>query len=424
VHQGIRERESLESVRRLSSGEKQNNGDGGNISFAAGLASRTKTERVARDNLDNAIALTQYQMSSLQTVDSIVSRMSDLAYKAADFMSTSSERDGLDREFQTLSGALKGISNEKQADQVLFDPMASKYVADIPLPPPAGGTAAKDVSEPFDIEAYRGTVKLWWHPMTARDRVQLKMGEVVFFDSGEYVSKYGNSGSYRQEVVNGENRIGDYFEIDFGPTESGIRPDTAGNKGGRASTWKNASGVDLSNSLPNYPRGQATDGKSSILTTIVNDPHYEEVNDDVKPAGTLWKLSMDLVRKPVLGPETLTTSEGLQYQMQTKGFNSLSGLSLTDSVSAADALEMTMLEQDNLRYQMGKVATDFSSLTLNRDHLAQKTILGSNAVSRIRDTDMTMESVRLAKNMLLHSVTERSLIHSRLSTKKVFDLLF
>ena len=130
MHQSIRERKSLESVRRLSSGEKQNNADGGNISFAAGLASRTNTERVARDNLDNAIALTQYQMSSLQTVDAIVSRMSDLAYKAADFMSTSSERDGLDREFQVLSGALKGISNEKQADQLLFDPMASKYISD------------------------------------------------------------------------------------------------------------------------------------------------------------------------------------------------------------------------------------------------------------------------------------------------------
>lgn len=422
MHQGIRERESLESVRRLSSGEKQNNVDGGNISFAAGLASRTKTERVARDNLDNAIALTQYQMSSLQTVDSIVSRMSDLAYKAADFMSTSSERAGLDREFQALSGTLKGISNEKQADQLLFDPMASKYIADIPLPPPAGGTSAKDVSQPFDIEAFRGTVKLWWHPMTARDRVQLKMGDVAFFDSGEYVSKY--SGSYRQEVVNGETRIGDYFEIDFGATESEIRPDAAGNKGGRATTWSNASGVDLSSSLPNYPRGQETDGQSSILTTIVNDPHYEEVNDDVKPAGSLWQLWMDLVRKPVLGPETLTTSEGLQYQMQTKGFSSLSGLSLTDAISASDALEMTMQEQDNLRHQMGKVSTDFSSLTLNREYLAQKTILGSNAISRIRDTDTATESVRLAKNMLLHSVTERSLIHSRISSKKIFDLLF
>ncbi|MBT4667147.1 MAG: hypothetical protein HOB63_11600 [Opitutae bacterium] len=143
VHQSIREHKSLESVRRLSSGVNPNNGDGGNISFSAGLASRTNTERVARDNLNNAIALTQYQMNSFQTVDAIVSRMA------------------------------------------------------------------------------------------------------------------------------------------------------------------------------------------------------------------LWKLSMDLVRKPVLGPETFTTSEGLQYQMQTKGFNSLSRLSLTDSVSAADALEMTMREQDNLRYLMG-----------------------------------------------------------------------
>ena len=133
---------------------------------------------------------------------------------------------------------------------------------------------------------------------------------------------------------------------------------------------------------------------------------------------------MDLVRKPILGPETLTTSEGLQYQMQTKGFGSLSGLSLTDSVSAANALEMAMQEQDNLRHQMGKVATDFSSLTLNRDYLAQKTMLGFNAVSRIRDTDMATESIRLAKNMLLHSVTERALIHSRISSKKIFDLLF
>lgn len=238
MHQGIRERESLESVRRLSSGEKQDNGNGGDISFAAGLASRTNTERVARDNLGKAIALTQYQMSALQTFDAIVSRMSDLAYKAADFMSTSSERAKLDREFQALSETLKGISNEKQADQVLFDPMASKYVADIPLPPPDGGTADKDVSEPFDIEAYRGTVKLWWHPMTARDRVQLKMGDVVFFDSGEYVSKYdlNPNAPYRTDPVNG--RKGDYFEIDFGATESEIRPDTAGNNGGRASTWK------------------------------------------------------------------------------------------------------------------------------------------------------------------------------------------
>ncbi|MFP6893753.1 MAG: hypothetical protein VCA18_08385, partial [Opitutales bacterium] len=206
--------------------------------------------------------------------------------------------------------------------------------------------------------------------------------------------------------------------------ESEIRPDTAGNKGGRATTWNNASGVDLSSSLPNYPRGQATDGKSSILTSIVNDTHYEEVNDDVKPAGSYWKLWMDLERKPILGPKALTTSEGLQYQMQTKGFNSLSGLSLTDAVSAANALKMAMQEQDNLRHQMGKVATDFSSLTLNRDYLAQKTILGFNAVSRIRDTDMATESIRLAKNMLLHSVTEHSLIHSQFSAKKIFELLF
>ena len=133
---------------------------------------------------------------------------------------------------------------------------------------------------------------------------------------------------------------------------------------------------------------------------------------------------MDLERKPILGPEALTTSEGLQYQMQTKGFNSLSGLSLTDSVSAADALGMAMQEQDNLRYQMGKVATDFSSLSLNRDYLSNKALLGANAVGRIRDTNMSTESVRLAKNMLLHSVTERSLIHSQLSSRKIFDLLF
>ncbi len=62
--------------------------------------------------------------------------------------------------------------------------------------------------------------------------------------------------------------------------------------------------------------------------------------------------------------------------------------------------------------------------TSNRDYLAQKTILGFNAVSRIRDTDMATESVRLAKNMLLHSVTERSLIHSQFSSKQIFDLLF
>ena len=37
---------------------------------------------------------------------------------------------------------------------------------------------------------------------------------------------------------------------------------------------------------------------------------------------------------------------------------------------------------------------------------------------------MAMESIGLAKNRLLHSFTEHSLIQSRLYTKKVFDLLF
>jgi flagellin-like hook-associated protein FlgL len=445
VHQSIRERESLESVRRLSSGEKQNTGDGGNISFAAGLASRTNTERVARDNLDNAIALTQYQMSSLQTVDAIVSRMSDLAYKAADFMSTSSERSQLDREFQSLSETLKGISNEKQADQVLFDPMASKYVDALVPPPPEVGDDQRQISPPFDIEAYRGTIHLWWYPMGARDRVQLKLGDSVFFDSGEYRTP---SKRIDTSELTGEDRYGDYFKIDFGPNESAISiPDPNGsnpNVGDRASLsyggqpwteWTNyptgitnpsqrTTGPDFSSSLTNYPKGKGTDGKSTILTSVVNETYYEEVNKRVTPFGSVWNLALELERKPVLGPEALTTSEGLQYQMQTKGFSSLSGLSLTDSVSAADALKMAMREQDNLRHQMGKVATDFSSLTLNREHLAKKTILGFNAVSRIRDTDMAMESVRLAKNMLLHSVTDHSLIHSRHSANKIFDLLF
>ena len=434
MHQGIRERESLESVRRLSSGEKQNNGDGGNISFAAGLASRTKTERVARDNLDNAIALTQYQMSSLQTVDAIVSRMSDLAYKAADFMSTSSERDGLNREFQALSKTLSGISDEKQADQILFDPMASKYISDFEVKgTPTGGAARTEFpdSNGLDIDAYRGTVKLWWLPYNARDRIQMFQGNSMFFDSGEYQSKGDspwNNGTRPSDNVNGTMRSGDYFEVDFGAGEVAVRPDSDNRGNANAVDKGKWNGVTLIDEphpdLGNYPKTQAPVGDSSILKFVVNDTQYPAENLVVTRGGTSWKFWIDVERKAIFGPEALTTSEGLQYQMQTKGFNSLSGLSLTDSVSAADALGMAMQEQDNLRYQMGKVATDFSSLSLNRDYLSNKALLGANAVGRIRDTNMSTESVRLAKNMLLHSVTERSLIHSQLSSRKIFDLLF
>ena len=253
----------------------------------------------------------------------------------------------------------------------------------------------------------------------------------MFFDSGEYQNNGDspwNNGQRPSENVNGTTRSGDYFEVDFGAGEVAVRPDSDNRGNANAVDKGKWNGVTLSDEphpdLGNYPKTQAPAGDSSILKFVVNDTQYPADNLVVTRGSTYWKFWIDVERKPILGPEALTTSEGLQYQMQTKGFNSLSGLSLTDSVSAADALEMAMQEQDNLRYQMGKVATDFSSLTLNREHLAKKTILGFNAVSRIRDTDMAMESVRLAKNMLLHSVTDHSLMHSRLSTKKVFNLLF
>lgn len=375
------------------------------------------------DNLGNALVLAQYQFSALQTVQDIVSRMDDLAYRATDFMTTSSERSQLDREFQSLSQTLSGFLYDSRYGHQMFDPMASKYVKDLTIDGTPSGNATR-VEEQHDIEAYRGTVKLWWSPYGARDRIQMYQGSSLFFDSGEYRSKVGGN---RTEDVNGQTRLGDYFEVDFGKEEVAIRP--AGDNKGNADTvdkgkWGGGSAKEDEPHPVGYPKIQAPKGEGSILNFVVNDTLYPAEDLEIVRGSTSWKYWIDVERKAIRGPETLSSSGGDQYELQTKGFSSLSGLSLGDMASAAQAMKMTAQEQDNLSYQMSKLAADFSYINLQRDYLADKISLGSVAIGRISDTDIAAESISLTKNTLLKSATDHALIHSRLATRKIFDLLF
>ena len=177
VHQfmdATRDREIRQSTRKLSTGNKFSTNvsdDGGAFNFSTRLKSLNRIGEVSRSNLQKTYELAQYQADSIHHVDSIVSRMSDLAYKATDSMISNSMRDTLDQEFQAYSGSLRSILYNQEFGFPLFDPLSSKFIDENDFPEPVAG-GAEESKTSFNLGALAAKIKLWYTPYTARDRLQ------------------------------------------------------------------------------------------------------------------------------------------------------------------------------------------------------------------------------------------------------------
>ena len=366
---------------------------------------------MSQSNLEKTYELTQYQANVIHHLDNIVNRMSDLAYEATDFMATDTMRKTLDSEFQAYSGALREALFHQKFGFPLFDPLASKFIDANDFPEPEdGGQAKKEVA--FDIGALAAKIKLWWRPMSLRDRIQFFQGKDLVFDSGAY--RNHGTWPYNKHLLDDKDNPGtqreqtaDYFEIDYEPGKTIVEAD-----------------LDNSGDSEQYADGYTTGttkGDSTVLKAVVN-----EANDDwgFNPsANTAWDLWWEIEKKPVTGPMGIMGDSGELMELQPVGFSTLEGLSLRDRLSASDALEKTSQELENLQYQIGILAKSFSELRLRSDFVEDKSYKQSVSLSRIADSDVAVESTELAKNLILKEATSHALIHSRLSAENVMNLL-
>ncbi len=414
IRQSIRQRQIVDSKERISSGNRPDNNqsiDSGALRLSTRLKVENKISHSAKKNLENACHLAQYQSDILNYANNTMQRMNDLAYEATDIMKSRSDRENLNTEFQSLSGQLTDLLYDRTYDKVMFDPLSSTNIETIDLPPPTAGSSSR-VSEKIDIGALSSKVKLWWDPLTARDRFQIYVGGKRIFDTGEYRS---NVGGRRSEVVNGETRTGDYFEVDFGPGKISVT-EANDNRG-------NGDFLDYHDTQPtsDYPFTDAPDGDSSIVEFVINDEGPEGIS---KSSGTIWYRWLEIEKQKIEGPTGIKNENGDLLQIEPVGFSTMAGLSLLNREDASNAPSKTREEGKSIETQIFTLSKTFSEIKFETERVESKSQSQKISLGRIQDTDMASEYTGLAKNLLLQESSNKAMIHSRISAENVFNLLF
>ena len=421
IRQSIRQREIVGASDRISSGNRLNNSpsvDAGALRIAQRLTSENKHSNSAKKNLENAALLAQYQADVLHTADNILSRMNDLAYQATDMMSSKSHRQDLNTEFKSLSGQLKDLMYDRTFDKVMLDPLSSKNIETIDLPPPDGGGDARKSVNLGEIGALSGKVKFWWNPWGLRDRFQIYVGGKRIFDTGEYQSYVG--GNIRvdpNETDDSGNPIrGDYFEVDYGPNKISFKESetNVGNSG------LDGEFIHSDYDHNSYPFTDAPDGSSSIFEYVVNDPGPEGIT---KSPGSLWDLKIQIEKQPVEGPVGIKNEQGELLQIEPVGFATLSNESIDSLSNASIALTKTQEEMESVQAQLYTLAKTFSEIQFQSERVASKSQSQQVSLGRIQDTDTATEYTKLAKNLIVQEATNSAISHSRISAKNVFNLL-
>ena len=186
-----RQREIESVTHRLASGSKVDRmaKDTGAYSFSARLDTEIRTDRLAANNLHNAITYVQTQSDGLRSVDRVLLRMDQLAMRASDPSLTSRDRLRYQSEFSSLQTHLSYMAVEKFNEESLFDPQASKYADVYPVRGVSdGGWEMQE--QVVDIGALSGGIRLWWNPTWQTDRIKIYQGSTVLFDSGEYRAQH------------------------------------------------------------------------------------------------------------------------------------------------------------------------------------------------------------------------------------------
>lgn len=441
----VRQRELLDSSRKLSSGNKFTGqagavSDGGALRFSSGLNARLKTQSAAIGNVQHAYAYVNTQAEGLRTAEQIVKRMEQIAYEATDPILTDHDRSNLDLEFTGLKQALQGLSLEEQFGSRLFDPYAAHYEDRFPvLGVSDGGWETQE--QVVDIGAKRGKIHLWWNPTWQSDSLKVYHGPDLLFDSGEYRTNHWTN--FPNQPATGPSGS-DYFTVEFGSAVKNLT-EGAGNQGVSfhdkdlevdfpANTtqaeldWYAANGFDYKQYQTNedYPKAFGTAYGETEIKFVVNEKEAQPAGFPFpRQAGssTVWEYYAEIEKSNLTDQSVLVDSEGGTMELRATGFSTLSHLTVKDARLAAASLDALDEELGNLRYQMGVLAGEIAEFETRVDVLQGKLFEEKKALARITSVDVAAETTRLAKNQLLDSMTNRALLHSRLSAERVFNLL-
>ena len=404
----IRQRQINKSSNNIASGDRLSSNpsiDSAAFRISERLKTENKLTNSARKNLENAYTLAQHQADIMSHAENIIKRMNTLAYEATDPISSDHDREILNHEFQEHSKTLESLMFDRTFNNQLLDPQAADYI-DKTIVYPDEETASGAYSKKIDISSIGAKVRLWWNSYDSRDRIQLKQGNDLFFDSGEYLSDTGSG--IRSEVVDGQTIYGDYFEIDIQPNQVSYfsAPD---NKG------------DANFSLaPGYPQTLAPSGESTTIEITVNEPGPEGI---IRTGPHKLVMGSFNFTRTNWGPQGIIDEKGGLYELTPLGFSTLKGYTINSRTEASLALERSGQELESVRNQIYTLAKTFSEIKIISEKVNHKIFAQQVAIGRIKDANIASEYTNLAKNLLLQEVNNQSIIHSRMHADRILKLI-
>jgi flagellin-like hook-associated protein FlgL len=140
-------------------------------------------------------------------------------------------------------------------------------------------------------------------------------------------------------------------------------------------------------------------------------------------SSTVWEYYAEIEKSNLTDKSVLVDSEGGTLELYAIGFSDLEHLSIKSSKLAASSLDALSEELGNIRYQVGVLAGEIAAFETRMDVLGDKTQKERLALEKVSGVDLAYEMTKMAKNQILESATSRAMLHSRLSTERVLDLI-
>ena len=411
-----------------------NGGGAGTVSFAARLNNSAISKRHSINAFQNTITYLQAQADGLRQAEEIYQRMQSLAQKSLDPMLGASERELLTNEFNDLLNQTIEMRASKFNDTALFDDLAASTqypinFGDGALANLTNSGDSIDVNEEKDVLYNKGIMTIDVNGGNAPERYTIEQGGELIFDTGLWKTK-----------SNAKNYDFDRFIVEFGPdqiTTFKFMPLPAGG----------VENVDIVNERPpDYPNNVINKNSTVDNQTYDNKNIYLAqlgLPDDGTPSG--WGTRIDtkytslsqvytntvnsdssVIKLRVESPSSIFQVKGsftlpeieksfsggehnLQVELNKIGLglmrindenDGFPVMQIDTMENAKSALESLEVELDGIVEQMGRLRSNFNRVEISLDAMRKFTATENNVLSRIGDSDISVELLELSKSKI------------------------
>lgn len=437
------------STEKLSSGYKINRAadDAAGLTISEKMRSLVRGLNQGSDNIQDGISLVQIADGALSEVNDMLHRMTELSVKSANGTNTDADRHAIQQEINQIIQEIDKISEHTEYNTMpLFDKQkgedddgkVTKYVTS-----PAGETKSfSEAYKPAGATSYFVAASLDFSAINESNIDKIKDGYFSFrcmHGCGE-IFKFKmvdiEGGSEKSSVTGRLNSTNHQYTINIHGLKSGeevvnaIMDFVNNNKPSKTSTPYN------DNKYGDMMVGHSQAMKAVGSKIIIYDPAIGSSSEKTtKDTGATYKGYIDastLIKPEVKEPKNhywIQCSNAMNdgIDVQTERMNSsilgVDKVDVSTELGAKDSISRISKAGDKVSSMRSELGAYQNRLEHAYDNNMNKAENTQAAESRIRDTDMAAEMVRLSMQNILQQAGEAMMSQANQSTQGVLSLL-